>query len=115
MQKCWFTTGAAWVAVSAVSVDETDGGGLAWCSGSRVEDDRLVAGRLAGGCDPQLPLVGVLRFLVGVQQQPAAKRAASTLLLEEPQPGPGQRGSPATAPGRPVAGQGLGRLVRPTP
>ena len=106
MQKCWFTTGAAWVAVSAVGVDETDGCGLAWCSGSRVEDDRLVAGRFAGGCDPQLPLVGVLRFLVGVQQPPAAKRAASTLLLEEPQPGPVQRGSPATASGRPVAGQG---------
>ena len=104
MQKCWFTTGAVWEAVSAVGVDETDGGGLAWCCGSRVEDGRLVAGRLAGGCNPQLPLVGMLRFPIGVEQQVAAARAAPPLLPEKPQPGPVQRGSPAASPGRPVAG-----------
>src|SRR6266536_1674630 len=94
MQECcWPAAGAVWEAASAVGVDETDG-------------DRLVAGRLAGGGDPPFPLVGVLRFLVGVEQQFAAERAAPTLLLEEPQPGPVQRGSPAMSPGGPVAGQG---------
>src|SRR5436305_9100908 len=80
MQKCWFTAGAVWEAASAVRVDETDCGGLVRCPGSRVEDDRLVAGRLAGGCNPQLPLVGMLRFPIGVEQQVAAARAAPPLL-----------------------------------
>ena len=107
MQKCcWSAAGAVWKAASAAGVGETDGEGLVWCSGSRIEGDRLVAGRLAGGGDPPFPLVGVLRFLVGVEQQVTAARAAPTLLLEEPQPGPVQRGSPAASPGRPVAGQG---------
>jgi hypothetical protein len=70
-----------------VGVDETEHRGPAACSGSRVEGDRLVAGRLADGCDPLLPFVGVVWFPVGVEQQFAAERAAPALLVEQPQPG----------------------------
>ena len=75
-------------------------------SGSRVEGDRLVAGRRADGSNPLLPFVRVLGFSVGVQEQLPAERAASILPFEEPQPGRVERGCPASPPGCPVAGQG---------
>ena len=88
-----------------MGVDETEHYGSAVCAGSCVESDRLVAGRRADGCDPLLPFVGMLWFLVGVEQKLAAKRAASPLPLEQPQPGGVQRGFPASPPSRPVTGQ----------
>jgi len=48
-----------------VGVDETKRGGSVVGAGVRVEDDSLVAGRRADGCDPLLPFVRVLRFLIG--------------------------------------------------
>jgi len=106
LQKCWSTAGVVWQAASAVGVDEAEHGGSALVPGSHVEGDRLVAGRRANGFDPLFPFVWVLWFLAGVEQQLAAKRAASTLFLEQPQPGRVERGYPASPPGRPVAGQG---------
>jgi hypothetical protein len=70
------------VAALAVGVGETEYDGSAWFPGCRVEADRLMAGRDADGCDPLLPLAGVLWFPVGVQQQVAAERAAPALFLE---------------------------------
>ena len=67
-QKCWSTAEAIWQAVSAVGVDETKYGELVGIPGLRVEGDRLVADRLAGGCDPLFPFVRVLWFLIGVEQ-----------------------------------------------
>ena len=69
MQNRWLSAGAVWEAASAVSVDETEHGVFPGCAGSRVDGDRLVADRLAGRCDPQLPFVGVLRLGVGVRSQ----------------------------------------------
>jgi hypothetical protein len=82
VQKCWSTIGAAWEAASAVGVDEAEHGGSALGPGSRVEGDRLVAGRLADGLDPLFPFVWVLWLLVGVEQQFPAERAAPSLPLE---------------------------------
>src|SRR5690348_13982465 len=96
LRKCWFTDGAVWEAASAVGVDEAGRGGSAGGSGSRVEGDRLVAGRRADGFDPLLPFVRVLWFAVSVQEQMPAKRAASVLPLEQPQPGRVERGCPAS-------------------
>src|SRR6266496_4758015 len=106
LRKCWFTAGAVWEAASAVGVDEAGHGGSALDPGPRVEGDRLVAGRRADGFDPLLPFVRVLGFSVGVQEQLPAKRAASMLPFEEPQPGRVERGCPASPPGCPVSGQG---------
>jgi len=41
-----------------------------------------VAGRDADGFDPLFPFAGVLWLAIGVEQQVAAKRAASTLSLQ---------------------------------
>ena len=86
LQECWTTAGAVWQAASAVGVDEAEAehGGSAWGPGPRIDGDLLVAGRLADGFDPLFPFVWVLRFLIGVQEQLPAKRAASTLPLEQP-------------------------------
>ena len=51
-----------------MGVDETEHYGSAVCAGSCVESDRLVAGRLADGCDPLFPFVRVLWLLGCVQQ-----------------------------------------------
>jgi len=65
-----------------VGVGETVGSGPAWFPGCRAECDRLVAGRDADGFDPLFPFAGVLWLAIGVEQQVAAKRAASTLSLQ---------------------------------
>ena len=70
-----------------MGVGETEHHGSAVCAGSCVEGDRLVAGRRADGCDPLFPFVGMLWFLVGVEEKLPAQRAASPLPLEYPQPG----------------------------
>jgi len=82
VQECWSTAGAIWEAASAVGVDEAEHSGSAWGSGSRVEGDRLVAGRLADGFNPLFPFVWVLWLLVGVEQQFPAERAAPSLPVE---------------------------------
>jgi hypothetical protein len=96
-----------------VGVDETDGGVPVRRPGSRVDDDRLAADRLAHSGDPLFPLVGVLRLLVGMQQQTAADSAAGLLFLQQPQLSPAQRRVAAPPPGRPVTGQG--RVIRRRP
>ena len=83
-RKCWFTVGAVWAAASAVSVDETECDAFVRCPGPRVEGDRVVTDRLTGRCDPQFPVVGVLRLGLGVEQQLAAERAASVLFEDKP-------------------------------
>ena len=82
MQKCWSTIGAVWEAASAVGVDEAEHGGSVVVPGSRVEGDRLVAGRLADGFNPLFPFVWVLWLLAGVEQQVPAERAAPSLPVE---------------------------------
>jgi len=82
LRKRWFTARAAWVAACAVGVGETVEGVPAWFPGSRIEGDRLVAGRDADGLDPLFPFVGVAWLLVSVEQRVAAKRAASALFVE---------------------------------
>ena len=65
-----------------MGVDEAEHGGSALSPGSRVEGDRLVAGRLADGFNPLFPFVWVLWLLAGVEQQFPAERAASLLPVE---------------------------------
>ena len=65
-----------------MGVDEAGHGGSALGPGPRVDGNRLVAGRLADGCDPLFPFVGVLWFPVGVQEQLPAERAVPVLPLE---------------------------------
>jgi hypothetical protein len=50
-----------------------------------VRGDRRAADCLAHDLEPLLPLVGVLRRVVCIEQQPAAARAASLLFAEQPQ------------------------------
>jgi hypothetical protein len=65
-------------------VDEPEGNTFVRCPGPRVEGDRVVTDRLAGRCDPQCPVVGVLRLGIGVEQQLATERAASMLFEDKP-------------------------------
>ena len=89
-----------------MGVNEAEDGDRVRVPRPRVEREQVVRQRLAGRCDPLFPLVGVLRLLVGVQQQVPAERASPVLALQQPQPGPVQQGFPASSPGHPVVGQG---------
>jgi hypothetical protein len=84
LQKCWSTAGAAWRAVSAVGMDETKHGDRVRFPGPCVEGQRAGRDRLASGCDPAFLLVGVSRFVVGMEQQLAAERASPALPVQEP-------------------------------
>ena len=75
-----------------MGVNEAEDGDQVRVPGPRVEREQVVQQGLAGRCDPLFPFVGVLRLLVGVQQQVPAERASPVLALQQPQPGPVQRG-----------------------
>src|SRR5712672_4740951 len=60
LRKCWSTAGAVWEAASAVGVDEAEHCGALVRPGSRIDGDRLAAGRRADGFYPLFPVVGMM-------------------------------------------------------
>jgi hypothetical protein len=83
---CRTVAGAGGRSAVAVGVYQAWGGGFVRRAVSRFGGDRVFADRLAGDLEPLFPFLGVLRLVVGVQQQPSAQRATAVLGLV-PRPG----------------------------
>lgn len=78
-QKCRTATDAEGPATAAVSVHEAWNGGFVRRAMVRFGADRVFAERQADGLKPLLPFIGVLWFVVGVQQESSAERAPTVL------------------------------------
>src|SRR6266508_3072594 len=105
-QTCWTAADVRALAWAAVGVYQASGGGFVRCAVARLGDDRVFADRVADHLEPLFPLVGVLRFVVGVQQETPAPWTAAVLRPEQTQGDWVQQGFPAAAPQRPEFGQG---------
>ncbi|WP_049566678.1 hypothetical protein [Streptomyces sp. SBT349] len=71
----------------AVGVDQAWDDGFVRHAVARVGGDRVFADRDAGDLEPLLPLVGSLRLVIGVQQQPPAERTSAAMFPQKMQGG----------------------------